>query len=63
MSEISKSSYRKNINQSSEFIKYFKTVTPHKRLENFRLDQDHQKKNVDNIQSLRAIPWVLLGLR
>ena len=29
MSEISKSSYRKNINQSSEFIKYFKTVTPH----------------------------------
>ena len=28
MSDISKSSYRKNINQSSEFIKYFKTVTP-----------------------------------
>ena len=29
MSDISKSSYRKNINQSTEFIKYFKTVTPH----------------------------------
>ena len=29
MSEISTSSYRKNINQSSDFIRYFKTVTPH----------------------------------
>ena len=29
MAEISKSSYRKNINQNSDFIKYFKTVTPH----------------------------------
>ena len=32
MSEISKNSYRKNINQNSDFIKYFKTVTPHKEL-------------------------------
>ena len=30
MAEISKSSYRKNINQNSDFIRYFKTVTPHK---------------------------------
>ena len=32
MSEISTSSYRKNINQSSDFIRYFKTVTPHQAL-------------------------------
>ena len=59
MSEISKSSYRKNINQSSEFIKYFKTVTPHKALGKLSIgSRPSKRKNVDNIQSLRAIPWV-----
>ena len=29
MSDISKSSYRKNLTSNSEFIRYFKTVTPH----------------------------------
>ncbi len=59
MSEISKNSYRKNINQSSDFIKYFKTVTPHRALEKLSIgSRPSKRKNVDNIKSLRAIPWV-----
>jgi phosphoenolpyruvate carboxylase len=59
MSDISKSSYRKNINQSTEFIKYFKTVTPHKALGKLFIgSRPSKRKNVDNIKSLRAIPWV-----
>ena len=59
MSEISKNSYRKNINQSSEFIKYFRTVTPHKALGKLSIgSRPSKRKNVDNIKSLRAIPWV-----
>ena len=59
MSDISKSSYRKNINQSSEFIKYFKTVTPHRALGKLFIgSRPSKRKNVDNIKSLRAIPWV-----
>ncbi len=59
MSDISKSSYRKNINQSSEFIKYFETVTPHKALGKLSIgSRPSKRKNVDNIKSLRAIPWV-----
>ena len=59
MSEISKSSYRKNINQSSEFIKYFKNVTPHQALGKLSIgSRPSKRKNLDNIKSLRAIPWV-----
>tara|TARA_B100000683_G_scaffold67161_1_gene65915 strand:- start:113 stop:1330 length:1218 start_codon:yes stop_codon:yes gene_type:complete len=59
MSEISKNSYRKNINQSLDFIKYFKTVTPHKALGKLSIgSRPSKRKNVDNIKSLRAIPWV-----
>ena len=59
MSDISKSAYRKNINQSSDFIKYFKTVTPHVSLGKLSIgSRPSKRKNVDNIQSLRAIPWV-----
>ena len=59
MSDISKSSYRKNINQSTEFIKYFKTVTPHRALGKLSIgSRPSKRKNVDNIKSLRAIPWV-----
>ena len=59
MSDISKSSYRKNINQSSDFIKYFKTVTPHRALGKLSIgSRPSKRKNVDNIKSLRAIPWV-----
>jgi len=59
MSDISKSSYRKNINQSTEFIKYFKTVTPHQALGKLSIgSRPAKRKNVDNIKSLRAIPWV-----
>ncbi len=59
MSDISKSSYRKNINQSTEFIKYFKTVTPHQALGKLSIgSRPSKRKNVDNIKSLRAIPWV-----
>ena len=59
MSDISKSSYRKNINQSSEFIKYFKTVTPSAALGKLSIgSRPSKRKNIDNIKSLRAIPWV-----
>ena len=59
MSDISKSSYRKNINQSSEFIKYFKNVTPHQALAKLSIgSRPSKRKNLDNIKSLRAIPWV-----
>ena len=59
MSDISKSSYRKNINQSTEFIKYFKTVTPHVALGKLSIgSRPSKRKNIDNIKSLRAIPWV-----
>ena len=59
MSDISKSSYRKNINQSSDFIRYFKTVTPHVSLGKLLIgSRPSKRKNVDNIKSLRAIPWV-----
>ena len=59
MANISKNSYRKNINQSSDFIKYFETVTPHKALGKLSIgSRPSKRKNVDNIKSLRAIPWV-----
>ncbi len=59
MSDISKSSYRKNINQNSEFIKYFRNVTPHLALGKLSIgSRPSKRKNVDNIKSLRAIPWV-----
>ena len=40
MSDISKSSYRKNINQSADFIKYFKTVTPSAALGKLSIDME-----------------------
>ena len=59
MSDISTSAYRKNLNQSEDFIRYFKTVTPHKSLGKLSIgSRPSKRKNVDNIQSLRAIPWV-----
>ncbi len=59
MSEISISSYRKNINENSDFIRYFRTVTPHVSLGKLSIgSRPSRRKNVDNIQSLRAIPWV-----
>ena len=59
MSEIATSSYRKNLNQSEDFIRYFKTVTPHKSLGKLAIgSRPAKRKNLDNIQSLRAIPWV-----
>ena len=59
MSEISTESYRENINEKSDFIRYFKTVTPHKALGKLSIgSRPSKRKNIDNIQSLRAIPWV-----
>ena len=59
MSEISTSAYRKNLNQSEDVIRYFKLVTPHKSLGKLAIgSRPTKRKNIDNIQSLRAIPWV-----
>ena len=59
MSEVSTSAYRKNINQSTDFIRYFKTVTPHMALGKLFIgSRPSKRKNVDNIKGLRAIPWV-----
>ena len=59
MTEISTSSYRKNLNTSEDFIRYFKIVTPHKSLGKLAIgSRPNKRKNVDNIQGLRAIPWV-----
>ena len=59
MSKISTESYRENINEKSDFIRYFKTVTPHKALGKLSIgSRPSKRKNVDNIKSLRAIPWV-----
>ena len=59
MSDISKSSYRKNLTSNSEFIRYFKTVTPHLALGKLSIgSRPSKRKQVDSIKSLRAIPWV-----
>tara|TARA_A100001234_G_C12548052_1_gene351893 strand:- start:174 stop:905 length:732 start_codon:yes stop_codon:yes gene_type:complete len=59
MAEISTFSYRQNIKNNSDFIRYFKTVTPHLALGKLSIgSRPSKRKNVDNIKSLRAIPWV-----
>ena len=59
MTTISTEAYRRNINENSDFIRYFKTVTPHLALGKLSIgSRPSKRKNVDNIQSLRAIPWV-----
>ena len=59
MSDVSTSAYRKYINENQEFIRYFKTVTPHKSLSRLSIgSRPSKRKNTDNIKSLRAIPWV-----
>ena len=59
MTTISTEAYRTNINENSDFIRYFKTVTPHLALGKLSIgSRPSKRKNVDNIQSLRAIPWV-----
>jgi len=59
MSNISASAYRKNINDNEDFIRYFKTITPHKSLAKLSIgSRPSKRKNIDNIKGLRAIPWV-----
>ena len=59
MSEISTSAYRQDINTSEDFVRYFKTVTPHEPLAKLSIgSRPSKRKDIDNIQGLRAIPWV-----
>ena len=59
MTELSTTSYRRNIIFNQDFIRYFKTVTPHKALGKLSIgSRPTKRKNVDSIQNLRAIPWV-----
>ena len=59
MTDLSTSSYRRNIISNQDFIRYFKTVTPHKALGKLSIgSRPTKRRNVDSIQSLRAIPWV-----
>ena len=59
MTKISTLAYRKNINENSDFIRYFNTVTPHLALGKLSIgSRPSKRKNLDNILSLRAIPWV-----
>ena len=48
-------SYRGNINEKSDFIRYFKTVTPHKALGKLSIgSRPSKRKNVDNIQKSKS---------
>ncbi len=59
MTKVSTKAYRKNINFNSDFIRYFKTITPHIALGKLSIgSRPSKRKNVDNIKGLRAIPWV-----
>ena len=46
MSEISTSSYRKYLNQSQDFIRYFKRLLHINHLESLQLDQDQPKERM-----------------
>ena len=53
MTEISMKSYRGNINEKSDFIRYFRTVTPHKALGKLSIgSRPSKRKNIDNIKKL-----------
>ncbi len=58
MSEVSKTAYRKNLNDK-DFLNYYHKVTPQKKLEFLFIGSRPSKRNTSkDIEGLRAIPWV-----
>ncbi len=59
MSNIASKAYRKHLREDPNFLKYYKTVTPQKILEQLLIgSRPTRRKNTQDIKNLRAIPWV-----
>ncbi|MCO6550185.1 MAG: phosphoenolpyruvate carboxylase [Gilliamella sp.] len=59
MSEISCNCYRSYVRERSEFVDYFRAVTPEVELARLPLGSRPQKRRIGGgIESLRAIPWI-----
>jgi len=58
MSEASSSAYRSHIHDSN-FLRYYRTITPQKILDQLSIgSRPTKRKKSDEIENLRAIPWV-----
>jgi len=58
MSEASSTAYRSHIHDSN-FLRYYRTITPQKILDQLSIgSRPTKRKKSDEIENLRAIPWV-----
>lgn len=62
MTDHSVKVYRQTVRENPHFVKYLRTVTPELELQMLPLGSRPAKRKVSGgIESLRAIPWCLLG--